>query len=240
MTSDLVTQRTVEKEMARTVEIQYDGHIELKQRQGLTKLGVEKNANWHTDPRRLVFVLSRYKFVSKMLSGKQRVLEVGCGDGFPIRIVLQEVANVHGVDIDPLFVDDANERMDPQWPFTCAVHDITQGPVPGTFDAAYSLDVLEHIPAEQEHRFFSNIVASLVDDGVLIVGMPSLESQAYASPLSKIGHVNCKTGPALKSLAENYFRNVFIFCMNDEVVHTGYQPMAQYLFALCVGKRLTR
>ncbi len=66
--------------------------------------------------------------------------------------------------------------------------------------------------------------------------MPSLESQTYASSLSKIGHVNCKTGDELKRLMEEYFTNVFIFCMNDEVIHTGYQPMAQYLFALCVGK----
>jgi SAM-dependent methyltransferase len=226
--------------MARTVESQYDGHIALKQKQGLTKLGVEKNANWHTDPRRLVFVLSRYKFVGKLLSGKESVLEIGCGDGFPIRIILQDVDQVHGIDIDPLFIEDAVERMDPAWEFTCAVHDITKGAVPGTYDAAYSLDVLEHIPIQFEDAYFKNICASLTSDGVFIVGMPSLESQTYASPLSKIGHINCKTGAELKALAEKYFENVFIFCMNDEVVHTGYQPMAQYLFALCVGKVATK
>ena len=223
--------------MARTVEIQYYGHIELKQTQGLTKLGVEKNANWHTDPRRLVFALSRYKFVSKIFSGKKRVLEIGCGDAFPARILLQEVESVHCVDIDPLFIEDANQRMDSKWPFTCAVHDITSGPVSGIYDAAFSLDVLEHIPAEKDDLYFKNISTSLTDSGVLIVGMPSLESQTYASPLSKIGHINCKTGAELKGLAEKYFQNVFIFSMNDEVVHTGYQPMAQYLFALCVGKK---
>ena len=25
--------------------------------------------------------------------------------------------------------------------------------------------------------------------------------------------------------------------MNDEVVHTGFYPMAHYLFALCAGKK---
>jgi cyclopropane fatty-acyl-phospholipid synthase-like methyltransferase len=223
--------------MQRTVESQYDGHIELKLKNGLTKLGVEKNANWHSDPKRLVFVLSRYKFAAKMLSGKSRVLEVGCGDAFPIRLLLQEVGAVHAVDIDPTFIQDAQERMDPEWPFTCAVHDMVSGPVAGTFDAAFSLDVLEHIAQSDERKFISNIVSSLTDDGVLLVGMPSLESQAYASPLSKIGHVNCKSGKDLKTLLETYFSNVFLFSMSDEVVHTGYQPMAQYLMALCVGKR---
>lgn len=218
------------------VESQYDSHIELMLRKGLTMLGVEKNANWDGDPKRLLFVLSRYKFVAKMLSGKKRVLEVGCGDAFPVRILLQEVGTVHAVDIDPRFIEDAQERMDADWPFTCVTHDMIAKPVEGLFDAAYTLDVLEHIPAESEGRFLENILASLTPTGVLIVGMPSLESQAYAAPLSKIGHINCKKGSELRALMLKHFENVFMFSMNDEVVHTGYQPMAQYLFAVCAGK----
>jgi len=113
------------------------------------------------------------------------------------------------------------------------------GPILPPFEAAYSLDVIEHIEAKNERRFLSNIAASLVDDGVLIVGTPSLESQVYASPNSKAGHVNCKDAPSLKALMLDYFANVFLFSMNDEVVHTGFHPLAHYLFALCAGKRRT-
>lgn len=221
--------------MSRTVEAQYEGHLDLKDKQGLIKLGVEKSANWHSDPKRLAFVLSRYKFVSKMLSGKKKVLEVGCGDGFPIRILLQEVGSVHGIDIDPAFINDISERSDPAWPFTAAVHDMLSGPVAGNYDAAYSLDVLEHISKENEQTFIKNVVDSLTSDGVFIVGMPSLQSQAYASPLSKLGHVNCKTGSELKRLMQNYFKHVFMFSMNDEVLHTGFEAMAQYIFAIGAG-----
>lgn len=223
--------------MAGTVESQYNGHFDIKNNKGLTALGVEKNANWQNDPKRLVFVLSRYKFVAKMLSGKERVLEVGCGDAFPVRIVLQEVGTLHAVDIDPMFIADAQERADPEWPFTLAVHDMVSSPVAGEYDAAYSLDVLEHIEKANERTFVSNIVASLTESGVLIIGMPSLESQRYAAPLSKVGHVNCMKGDELRSLMLEYFENVFMFSMNDEVVHTGYQPMAQYIFAICAGKK---
>ncbi len=219
-----------------TVEPQYEHHVQLKKTQGLTPLGIEKNANWHTDPRRLAFVLSRYKFVAKMFSGSDRVLEVGCGDGWPIRIVLQEVRSVHGVDIDPVFIEDMKEREDPKYPFTFEVHDMLSGPVrQQPFDAAYSLDVLEHIPQEQEHVFMRNFCASITDKAPAIIGMPSLESQQYASPLSKVGHINCKSGNDLRALMRQYFDHVFMFSMNDEVVHTGYFPMAQYLFALCTG-----
>lgn len=220
----------------RTVEPQYEHHLLLKEQQGLTPLGIEKNANWHTDPRRLAFVLSRYKFVAKMFSGSGRVLEVGCGDGWPIRIVLQEAQSVHGVDIDPVFIADMKEREDPKYPFTFEVHDMLSGPVrQQPFDAAYSLDVLEHIPQEQEHVFMRNFCSSITDKAPAIIGMPSLESQQYASPLSKVGHINCKSGNDLRALMRQYFDHVFMFSMNDEVVHTGYFPMAQYLFALCTG-----
>jgi hypothetical protein len=68
--------------------------------------------------------------------------------------------------------------------------------------------------------------------GIAIFGMPSLESQSYASPQSKAGHVNCKSGDALRAVLERYFHTVFVFSMNDEVVHTGFYPMAHYLLAV--------
>jgi hypothetical protein len=41
----------------------------------------------------------------------------------------------------------------------------------------------------------------------------------------------------LKRLMLQHFHDVFMFSMNDEVVHTGFHALAHYLFALCVGKR---
>jgi 2-polyprenyl-3-methyl-5-hydroxy-6-metoxy-1,4-benzoquinol methylase len=191
------------------------------------------NESWNQDPRRTVFTLARYKFVSKMLAGRKKVLEVGCADAFGTRIVQQTVGSVTAVDFDPVFVADAQERMNPHWPFEVFVHDMLAGPVPGRFDALYALDVLEHIAPEQEDLFLRNAVAALEPTGVAIFGMPSLESQAYASPQSKAGHVNCKTGEGLKETLEKYFHTVFVFSMNDEVVHTGYFRMANYVIGLC-------
>jgi hypothetical protein len=72
---------------AKTREPQYQVCVELEQRQGLTRLGLMSNQVWHDDPRRLLFLLSRYKFVAKMLSGRRHVLEVGCADAFGTRVV---------------------------------------------------------------------------------------------------------------------------------------------------------
>jgi len=220
-----------------TREPQYQAHVALRDSQGLNRLGLRANAAWHADPRRLGIVLARYKFVAKMLSGKKRVLEVGCGDAWASRVVRQEVESLVGVDFDPVFIEDARAGMQAPWEFDVHVHDLLERPVDGPFDAAYALDVLEHIPARDEDQFISNLAASLAAPGVAIVGLPSLESQPYASPLSKEGHVNCKSAPDLKSLMLRHFHEAFMFSMNDEVVHTGFYPLAHYLFALCVGKR---
>ncbi len=220
-----------------TKEPQYQRCLELYRDPGPAVLGPMMNQVWFDDPRRLGIVLARYKFVAKMLSGKARVLEIGCADAFGTRVVQQEVGSVVAIDFDPVFVKDVVSRMDERWKFECRLHDILQGPISPEFDGAYSLDVLEHIAPERERDFMVNVATSLKPDGVLIIGTPSIQSQLYASSLSKAGHVNCKDHVGLKSLMLEYFTNIFIFSMNDEVVHTGFYPMAHYLFAVCAGRR---
>jgi 2-polyprenyl-3-methyl-5-hydroxy-6-metoxy-1,4-benzoquinol methylase len=220
-----------------TREPQYQRDVEIARKQGLTSLGLMTNQAWHDDPKHLLFTAARYKFVAKMLSGSPSVLEVGCADAFFTRIVVQEVGKLTATDFDELFVEDVKRRMDPKWSFDVAPHDLLKGPFPGIFDAAYALDVIEHIAPSDEVTFVLNIVQSLSAHGVLILGSPSLESQTYASKQSKEGHVNCKTGPQMKELMGRFFHNVFQFSMNDEVVHTGYAPMAHYRFAIGCSRK---
>jgi SAM-dependent methyltransferase len=220
-----------------TRESQYTMLFDIAEKHGVSRLGLMVNESWNQDPKRTLFTLARYKFVAKMLTGYDRVLEVGCADAFGTRIVQQSVGHVTAVDFDPVFIDDVRERQNPNWPMTCVQHDIMIGPVPGEFDAVFSLDVLEHISPENQERFIKNMIAPLRATGALIVGMPSLESQVHASPQSKVGHVNCKSGSALKDDFTKYFENVFLFSMNDEVVHTGFSAMAHYIFVLCCGKK---
>jgi len=109
-------------------------------------------------------------------------------------------------DFDPLFVDDIRQRRSERWPVEAHFHDILEAPLPNLHDGIYSLDVIEHIPRINEHLYLRNLRASLTDDGVLIIGSPSLESQSYASPPSKAGHVNCKSGEELRALLRKLFR----------------------------------
>jgi SAM-dependent methyltransferase len=220
-----------------TREPQYQRTLDLARDSAMTTLGLMTNQSWTDDPPRLDFTLARYKFVAKMLPGRKRVLEAGCADAFGTRLVLQEVDRLTATDFGPVFVADVRSRMDPPWKFDCEQHDLLAGPFPGEFDAAYALDVIEHIPADKEVLFVGNLVRSLTPAGVLILGCPSLESQAYASPPSKAGHVNCKTGKTMRALLDQFFHNVFLFSMDDEVVHTSYFPMAHYIIAIGCARK---
>jgi len=184
---------------------------------------------WDRDPRRLAFILSRYAFVAKMLAGKDRVLEIGCADGFGSRLVRQTVGHLTAIDMDGDAIASAKEHVSPNWPITFKAMSFNESF--DWFDAVYALDVLEHIQPEFEYEFLIKMYSS---GNVAIIGTPSFESQAYASLLSREGHVNCKTEDGLRVALRELWPHVFMFGMNDTTLHVGFGPMCHYRFALCV------
>lgn len=224
--------------MQETYEKQYMLCVDTDEKYGRSEFGLMSNHVWQDDPKRVVFILSRYKFVAKMLSGCRNAVEIGCGDAFGTRIVRQFVPEVLATDIDPVFIEDCKRRETRSaWPVSYLLHDILSGPVPGAFEGVFSCDVFEHIPPSLERKFILNARNSMTENGIAVIGCPSIESQEYGAPGSKMGHVNCKTGEDLKKLWKEYFHSVLLFSMNDEVVHTGFSKMAHYLFIVCTGKK---
>ena len=224
-----------------TREYQYQFMVDMMKAKGPVPMSLRASVLWRLDPKLLGITLARHKFVAKMLAGYSRVLEIGCGDAFASRLLHSEVGELHAIDFDAIFIEEARKNVEPDWPVTFAVHDILTGPYLARegFDAAFSMDVIEHIPAESEDTYMRNICLSLKPGGVFICGSPSLESQEYASPPSREGHVNCKNGYKLKGLIEKYFEHTFLFGMNDEVLHTGFAPMCHYILVLATGNKIT-
>jgi len=220
--------------MTDTIEPQYERLVKLAQSSGRFELGLMINDSFVHDPKRLTFTFSRYKFVAKMLEGVDRALEIGCGDGFASGIVAQTTKNLILTDFDPVFIRETIKATEIRNNIEVKKHNFVEESLPENFDAIYALDVLEHINKRDEIKFLRNIVGSLSRSGVCIIGMPSLESQKYASDISIAGHVNCKSGLELKIFMSNFFENTFLFSMNDELIHTGFSPMAQYVIVLAV------
>lgn len=189
------------------------------------------------DPKHVAFVLSRYKFVAKMLEGRERVMEIGSGDGIGLSLVAQTVKHVYAVDWDRRLLDGNARRLKHLRNVSYVLADLNKKSPGLKVDAAYWIDVLEHLDAANESTVIEHIVRCLPDDGVLLTGTPNKTAHQYGSPQSKALHINPKTMDELRTLMERYFRNVFMFGMNDEVVHTGYAPMCHYIWSLAVGVR---
>ena len=185
--------------------------------------------NWAQDPKRLAFQYARYLVVAKLLEGKQKVLEVGCSDGQGARIVRQHVKSLTGVDVDWQAIVEARNLSSNRWPVSFEVHDITRSPKAG-FDAVYCLDLIEHI---ENHEIFLRNLRRCAP--ICIIGTPSLESQQYASEISRREHINCVTSGELRERMEMFYRHVFVFGMNDTTVHFGFDAMRHYLFGLGIA-----
>lgn len=187
------------------------------------------------DPIHMSFVLARYKFCARMLDGKNYVLEVGCGDAPGTPIVAQFVKKVLAVDIDDRLINSDRQRLSQIKNIEFRNFNICDRVPKEKFDASFSIDVIEHLDKRLNRPFFKNTAACLKKDGICIVGTPNIAANKYATPRSKIQHINLQSYESLRKNLEEYFQNVFIFSMNDELIHTGFYPMAHYLFGMGVG-----
>jgi 2-polyprenyl-3-methyl-5-hydroxy-6-metoxy-1,4-benzoquinol methylase len=196
------------------------------------KLGPWASYNLVHDPKHLCFVLARYKFCAAMLKNKKRVLEVGCGDGLGLPIIAEAVKHLYVADWDNRLLKGNARRLKHLKNVTYVHSNLNNYSFNTKIDAVFLIDVIEHIDPSNEDYFMRNILHHLDPDGVAILGSPNLTAVNYSSSFSKIQHINLKSMQTLRELMQRYFKNVFMFGMNDEVVHTGYDAMCHHIWAI--------
>ena len=117
-------------------------------------LGVLARSRYLEDAKLLPIYLSTYKFVSKMVSSNDKVLEIGCADGFAGRIVAQTAKALDFSDVDNVFLEECKKRNPHSNVFH---HDFCIAPVSRKYDVIFCLDVIEHIIPELTTDFLVNI-----------------------------------------------------------------------------------
>lgn len=186
-------------------------------------------------PRRALHYMSYYKFAAKLIGKGRSVLDVGCSEGMGTWLLAKECGWAKGVDFDAEAVSVARGNWtDPSIEFECA--DILKVR-PGRFGGVTSFDVIEHILPRNAGAFLRRLAANLGPDGVAVVGTPNIESDRFASPVTRKGHVNLYSAERLEASMRKEFQHVFMFAANDELVHTGFMPLAHYLIAVGCGPR---
>jgi len=199
------------------------------------KMGPWTSYSLINDPKHMCFVLARYKFCAKMLEGKEKVMEVGSGDGFGLPIIAQAVKKVYACDWDKRLLDGTAKRLKHLKNIEYLHIDLNKNSPKVLVDGIFLIDVIEHLDPRKEKIFLNNIVKCLKPRGVLILGTPNITASEHATPRSRVQHINLKSNKSLRELMEKYFENVFMFGMNDEVLHTGYGPMCHYIWAVGAG-----
>lgn len=202
------------------------------------RLGPWTSYSLINDPKHMCFVLARYKFCAKMLEGKNTVMEIGAGDGFGLPIIAQAVKKVFAADWDKRLLKGNKERLKHLKNVEYLHVDFNKESPNVKVDGIFLIDVIEHLEQKTEKVFLNNIIKCLKPAGILIIGTPNIAASQHATPRSRVQHINLKSGKSLRELMQEYFDNVFIFGMNDEVLHTGYAPMCHYLWSIGASLRL--
>ena len=161
-------------------------------------------------------------------------MEVGCGSGLGSIFLGQHSKKVKGIDVKKIEIEEANS-INKSENVSFDICDLFDMSPDEKFDVIVSLDVIEHMTVEVGEKLLKAKLKHLKQDGILIIGTPSIHSYPYQSPESQASHVNCYDLPDLLSLIDPLVKRTLSFSMNDEIVHTGHHKMAWYYFVIGFG-----
>jgi SAM-dependent methyltransferase len=116
----------------------------------------------------------------ELLAPGSDVLELGCGGGGPASQRLAERHRLFGVDISPIQVERARDRV-PGARFECA--DATKLELaPANFDAVVSLFMLGHVPRAEQAPLLGSMATWLRDGGYLLATMGTADADDEVDP----------------------------------------------------------
>ncbi len=209
---------------------------ELMQEVSEVNLGRYASFWFHKTPRRVLHCMSYYKFASKLIGKGKQVLDVGCNEGLGTFLVGKECGFAKGIDFDEDAIAQAQKNFkEPFVEFEAGNFLKSEGS--GNWDAVINFDVIEHILPEHAYDFLGGIAKELTPEGLCVIGTPSKISQDFASEVSKKGHINIYSHERLETEMREHFEFVFMFAAHDEVVHTGYLPLAHYFITVGCKKK---
>ena len=153
--------------------------------------------------------LFAYEYAKSQIPRQARVVEVGCGDGYGADILSRHIDRMVGLDVDERVVEHATKRYASE---NCSfrAYDGVRIPYPdGSFDAALSFQVIEHV--EDDSHYVAEIRRVLASSGVLYLTTPNrlLRVAAGKKPWNQY-HLREYTAPDLEAVLRPAFAEVQI------------------------------
>ncbi|MCX5751938.1 MAG: class I SAM-dependent methyltransferase [Candidatus Saganbacteria bacterium] len=186
-------------------------------------------------PLKILQMTSYYKFAAKMIGPGRRVLDVGCGEGLGTWLLAKDCGKAKGIDVNKEAIEVAKRNwVDKRINFQNVDFLRMKN---SHYDAIVSIDVVGHAFSKNTGAFLDKISACLTAHGIVVIGMPNIIFAKSFSSVTRSGRVNQCLGERVELGMKKYFKHVFVFGANDEVVHAGFLPMANYLIAVGCLKR---
>lgn len=178
------------------------------------------------------FTVARYKFACKWMRETDRVMEVGCGEGFGCNFFSRHVSEVVGFDIDEPLVHRCRENYQRD-NLNFVVGDIVNPIVPPApiYDTLVSFEMIEHVDQGDGEKMVANCAEHLKPGGMLIMSTPRRRDDRSVS--RQHHHIFEYDYETLRSTLDRHFQRVMIFCQNDEYIYAGHPSTAWNYIACC-------
>jgi 2-polyprenyl-3-methyl-5-hydroxy-6-metoxy-1,4-benzoquinol methylase len=158
--------------------------------------------------------LLRYHAVASMVAGK-RVLDAACGEGYGSAILADSAGEVVGLDLSVEVIMQARVTYGQYSNLTFASGSVTKIPFPdATFDTVVSFETIEHIDAEAQRFFLSEVHRVLRPEGLLIISTPNRVNYSERPGYHNEFHVHeLAPGEFQKTLAQFHIHRVYFQSM---------------------------
>jgi SAM-dependent methyltransferase len=144
-------------------------------------------------------LLKAYIAAKPLVNGD--LLEIGCGEGRGVEVLLDRVDTYHGLDKIPEVIDKLSHNF-PKATFEQAIIPPLETVVSNKYDTVVSFQVIEHI--ENDQLFLEEIYRVLKPGGKAIISTPNIRQTLSRNPW----HIREYTGDQLKKLCEDIFDRV--------------------------------
>lgn len=155
--------------------------------------------------------LFAYEYARGYLAATDRVLDLGCGEGYGTHFLSSHVRTITGVDVDEKVVAHAKQKYEQGGNCTYSVYDGLKIPFEAEqFDAVISFQVIEH--AADEQAFVHEAARLLKPGGKFILTTPNKATRLlpYEKPFNEF-HLREYYPHELRELLQQAFNEVSVF-----------------------------
>lgn len=177
----------------------------------------------------------RYEMAKSRLTQSEEVGDMACGSGYGSMMLLESCKNVCGVDIDPLTINEIQNRYQKENKVSFIQKNLLDINFINIFDTIVSFETIEHFLEDDIKKLIFNFYTALKPNGQIILSTPYNQIDCDASRRwHKTFYI---TELKIKELLNPYFEIKEIFYQNYQT-HEIEKNLDQKHFIICIAKKI--